>query len=94
MKRPLDIIPKLVNAKYSVTASPVIRYKGVLYVVKQNLHDLDSLCALVDAQKYNLMIYSIQSVLSLYYDNLRFNVQYAIIDPQRVASVVKLRIKK
>jgi hypothetical protein len=95
MKRPLDIIPELVNAVYSTTTDSVVRHNGVLYVIREHIHDRSSLRSLVSLYQGNLVVHSIKPSFRQSYGNEpQYNILYTVIDPNRVASQVRLHISK
>lgn len=94
MKRKLDIIRELVNAVYGTTQNSIINHNGVVYVVKDHIHDKNELINIIKHHGKNILIYSIRLIQQSYYTNDKFIVQYAIIDPEKVASQCKLRIIK
>lgn len=97
MNRPLDIIPELANAVYSITSEPAFYNNGVLYVVRNYVLDRNGLRMLVATHQGNLVIHSL-TIYDSYYSQSRggeqYIIRYAIIDPSRVATSVKFHITK
>lgn len=94
MKRKLDIIPELLDAVYGTTKNSIINHNGVLYAVKDHIHDKRELINIIKHHGKNILIYSIRLLQQSYCNNDKFIVQYVIINPERVASQCKLRIIK
>jgi hypothetical protein len=96
--KPLDIIPELVGAKYTATASAVVIYKGHLYITSLRGMDRTSIIALVKQHGVNLHVHSIQrSGHTLLHRNKHecvYMISYVVVDPNRAESCCRLRVVK
>ena len=105
--RPLDLIPELIDANYSVAFTPVVVYNGVLYLTSQRNQDEESIVGLVKKFGPHLWVYAAARgpALPRSFEEYRngkkrttianfYSINYTIVDPDRVESRVKLRVVK